>query len=166
GFFSGAHPNDPWQVAVGYQYNRDNLLGSPFDTHGLNVTVTRFFGRWIGVDAQLGTGFYGNTGQTTTPPNLSVKTIFYGAGPRLALRTGSRYEPWIHLVVGMEHYRFSQTAGLLGSNNAFAGNAEAGLDVYMRPHLALRGQAGFVGSRFFSANQRSFEIVGGVVLGF
>ncbi len=166
GYFSGHHQNDPWQAAFAYQYNRDNLLGSPFNTHGLNVTVTRFFGRWIGVEAQVGTGFFGTTGQTTIPPSLSVKSVFFGAGPRLALRTGSRFEPWIHVVVGMEHYRFSQTAGLLGSNNALAGEAGVGMDVYLRPHLAVRGEAGFIGSRFFSTNQRSFQVLGGVVFGF
>src|SRR5271157_4803038 len=115
-YFSGDHPNDPWQVSFGLQYNRDNLLGSPFNTYGLNVSGTRFFGKWFGVEAQMGTGFLGTTGKTTTPPSLSVKSIFFGAGPRVALRTGSRYEPWLHVVAGLEHYRFSQTAGLLGSN--------------------------------------------------
>jgi hypothetical protein len=162
----GEHQNDPWQIAVGYQYNRNNLLGSPFNTHGLNVSATRFFGRWFGVEAQMGTGFLGNTGQTSNPPNLDAKSIFIGGGPRLALRSGSRYEPWAHVVVGMEHYRFSQTAGVLGSNNALAGVAGGGLDVYLTPHWALRAEADAVGSRFFSTNQRSFQIVAGFVFSF
>jgi len=162
----GQHEVDPWQIAIGYQYNRDNLLGSPFSTHGVNFSVARNFGRWFGVEAQVGVGFLGNTGQTTTPPNLDAKSLFVGAGPRLAYRNRSRYEPWVHLVVGMEHYRFSQTAGFLGSNNAIAGAAGGGVDVYLKPHLALRAEADAVGSRFFSTNQRSFQIVGGLVLGF
>jgi hypothetical protein len=160
------HDRDPWQIAVGYQYNRDNLLGSPFNTHGLNVSVARYFGRWFGVEAQVGAGFYGNTGQTTTPPNLNTKSVFVGAGPRLAYRTRSRYEPWVHVLVGMEHYRFSQTAGLLGSNSALAGPAGGGLDVFLSTHMAVRVEADPLGSRFFATNQRSFQIVGGLVLGF
>jgi len=163
---AGLHAENVWQIALGYQYNRDNLVGSPFNTHGLNVSATRFFGRWFGVEGQLGTGFFGTTGQTTNPPNLSAKSVFVGAGPRLALRSRSRYEPWIHLVVGLEHYRFSQTAGVLGSNNALAGSAGGGLDVYLMPHIAFRAEADMVGSRFFSTNQRSFQIIGGVVFGF
>ena len=128
----GEHRDDPWQLAIGYQYNRDNLLGSPFDTHGANFALARYFGRWFGVEAQLGVGFLGNTGQTSTPPNLSAKSVFVGAGPRLAYRTRSRLEPWAHLVVGLEHYRFSQTAGLLGSNNALAGAAGGGIDFYLK----------------------------------
>ncbi len=60
------HEYDPWQFAVGYQYNRDNLLGSPFNTHGVNFSLARYFGRWFGVEAQAGVGFLGNTGQTTS----------------------------------------------------------------------------------------------------
>jgi hypothetical protein len=160
------HEGAPWQIAVGYQYNRDNLLGSPFNTHGLNVSLARYFGKWLGVEAQVGVGFLGNTGQTTTPPNLGAKSLFAGAGPRLVIRNHSRYEPWGHLVVGIEHYRFDQTAGLLGSNNAIAGAAGGGVDVYLRPHMAARIEADAVGSRFFSTNQRSFQIVGGVVFNF
>ena len=160
------HVDDPWQVAAGYQYNRDNLLGSPFNTHGINFSVARYFGRWVGVEAQLGVGFLGTTGQTTTPPNLGAKSLFIGGGPRFAYRNRSRYEPWVHVVVGMEHYRFDQTAGLLGSNNALAGNAGGGLDIFLKSHIAVRAEGDFVGSRFFSTNQRSFQIVGGLVLGF
>ncbi len=162
----GQPGDDPWQLAFGYQYNRDNLLGSPFNTHGANVSIARYFGHWFGVEAQVGVGFLGRTGNTTTPPNIDSKSLFFGAGPRLAYRKNSRYEPWVHLVVGLEHYRFSQTAGLLGSNTALAGAAGGGLDVFLRTHLAVRLEADAVGSRFFSTNQRSFQVVGGVVLGF
>jgi hypothetical protein len=157
---------DRWQLAVGYQYNRDNLLGSPFSTHGINVSFARYFGRWFGVEAQVGTGFLGNTGKTSTPPNLDAKSIFVGGGPRLTYRNRSRLEPWIHGVVGMEHYRFSQTAGLLGSNTSLAYAGGGGIDVYVKPHWSLRAEADAIGSRFFSTDQRSFQVVGGVVYGF
>jgi hypothetical protein len=156
----------PWQIAVGYQYNRDNLLGSPFSTHGANFSLTRFLTRWIGVEAQVGAGFLGNTGQTTTPPNLAAKSLFVGAGPRLILRNRTRYEPWVHAVVGFEHYRFSQTAGILGSNNALAVPVGGGVDIYLTPRLAIRTEADAVFSRFFSTNQRAFQVVGGLALNF
>ena len=157
---------DSWQVAIGYQYNRDNLLGSPFNTHGANVDLVRFFGRWVGVEAQMGVGFLGTTGSTTVPPNLGAKSLYIGGGPRFAWRNRSRYEPWVHVTVGMEHYRFQQTAGLLGSNNALAGDAGGGVDYYLKTHIALRAEGDFIGSRFFSATQRSFQVVGGLVLDF
>jgi hypothetical protein len=155
-----------WQVAVGYQYNRINLLGSPFNTDGLNVTVTRFFGRWFGVDGQLGTGFFGNTGATSNPPNLGVNSLFVGGGPRLAYRSRSRIEPWIHVVVGLQDFRFTQTAGVLGSNHALGGVGGGGLDYALGPHLALRGEADVLETRFFSTYQRHFQAIGGFVLNF
>lgn len=158
--------NDPWQFAVGYQYNRDNLLGSPFNTHGVNFTLTRYFKRWLGIDAQIGAGFLGNTGSTSTPPNLDAKSLFAGMGPRLAIPNRSRFEPWGHVLVGFEHYRFSQTAGVLGSNNALAGPAGGGVDIYITPRAAFRVEADAVYSRFFSVNQRSFQAVVGLVLNF
>jgi len=167
GYFStGAHEENRWNIAVGYQYNRDDLLGIPFNTSGLNVSAARFFDRWFAIEGQLGAGLTGTTGQSSTPPNLVVKSIFVGAGPRVAYRTRSRYEPWIHLLVGLEHYRFSQTAGVLGSNNSVAGTGGGGLDVYLNPHVAIRAGADMIVTDFFSANQRSLQIVGGVVLGF
>ena len=160
------HESEPWQIAIGYQYNRDNLLGTPFNTHGVNVDFARYFGRWIAVEAGVGVGFLGNTGQSSTPPNLSAKSLFAGAGPRLRYRNRSRYEPWIHALVGIEHFRFSQTAGVLGSNSALAGPAGGGLDVYVTRQIAFRVEADAFYSRFFQTNQRSFQVVGGLAYNF
>ena len=167
GYFSmGAHEENTWNVAVGYQYNRESLLGSSFNTNGLNISAAHFFDRWFAIEAQLGSGLSGNTGQSSSLPNLTVKSLFAGAGPRVAYRTHSRYEPWAHLLVGLDHYRFTQSGGSLGSNSSVAGMGGGGMDVYLNPHLALRGGADVVVSEFFSTNQRSLQIVGGVVLGF
>jgi hypothetical protein len=167
GFFStGAHEENKWNLGVGYQYNRDHLVGNPFNTSGISVTTARFLDRWFAIEAQLGTGLTGNTGQSSAPPNLTAKSLFIGAGPRVAYRTHSRYEPWVHLLAGLDHYRFSQTAGVLGGNNSVAGTAGGGLDVYLNPHLAVRAEGDEVITHFFSTNQRSFQAVGGIVLGF
>jgi hypothetical protein len=158
--------NEPWQINFGYQYNRDNLLGSPFNTHGLNVGVARFVKRWFAIEASMGAGFLGNTGQSSMPPNLNAKSLFVGVGPRLVYRNRSRYEPWGHVEVGFEHYRFSQTAGLLGSNNALGGPAGGGVDIYTTARTAIRIEADAFYSRFFSTNQRAFQVVGGFVVNF
>lgn len=161
----GAGSYAPWQIAVSFQYNRDNLIGSPFNAYGGNVSLARYFVRWFGVEGQLGVGF-GNTRQTTIPPNLTAKSIFFGIGPRLAYRNRTRFEPWAHVLIGAEHFRFSQTTGFLGTNNALAGPAGGGVDVYFTPNVGLRAEADFIGSRFFSTNQRSFQVIGGVVINF
>jgi hypothetical protein len=154
-----------WQLSGGYQYQRINLTGTPFNTNGLNVSVVRYFRRWLGAEGQLGFGF-GNTGATTIPPNLSAKSIIAGGGPRLALRGYSRFEPWIHANFGIAHLHFSQTAGVLGSNSAVAGVGGGGVDFRLTPRSSFRAEADWVGSHFFSTNQRSFQVVTGLVLNF
>lgn len=64
---AGDHRDDPWQLAISYQYNRDNLIGSPFNTHGINISGTRFFGRWFGAEAQVGVGFLEKPGRRPRP---------------------------------------------------------------------------------------------------
>ncbi|MGH9678768.1 MAG: hypothetical protein ACRD4Y_02330 [Candidatus Acidiferrales bacterium] len=154
-----------WQFSIGYQYNRINLTGSPFVTHGLTTGITRYFGSWFGVDGQLGFGF-GNTGATSSPSNLSAQSLFAGIGPRLAYRHGQRLEPWLHCVIGVEHFKFTQTAGVLGNNTALAGAAGGGVDYKLGPHTSLRAEADAIGSRFFSVNQRHFQVIGGLVFNF
>ena len=154
-----------WQISLGYQYNQINLLGSPFTTNGLSFDAVRFFGRWFGVEGQVGIGF-GNTGTTSTPPNLNTQSLFAGGGARLAYRNRGRIEPWIHAVFGEQHFRFNQTAGVLGNNTALAGAAGAGVDYLLSAHTAIRGEADFIGSRFFSTNQRHFQVVSGLVFNF
>ncbi len=154
-----------WQVSAGYQFERVNLLGTPFDTNGLNVSVVRYFNSWFGAEGQLGLGF-GNTGATTFPPDLSAKSIIVGVGPRLALRGHTRFEPWIHANIGIEHFRFSQTAGILGTNTALAVVGGGGVDFRLNPRTSFRAEVDWIGSRFFSTNQRSFQVVTGVVFNF
>src|SRR5712671_400294 len=154
-----------WQVSAGYQFERVNLLGTPFDTHGLNVSVVRYSTSWLGAEGQLGLGF-GNTGATTFPPDLSAKSIIVGVGPRLALRGHTRFEPWIHANIGVEHFRFSQTAGILGTNTALAVVGGGGVDFRLNPRTSFRAEVDWVGSRFFSTNQRSFQVVTGLVVNF
>src|ERR1700682_5154637 len=167
---SGSHPRTAyeltnWQVSLGYQFNRINLTGSPFDTNGLNSSFVRYFGKWIGAEAQLGLGF-GNTGATTFPPNLTAKSLFAGGGPRLVLRGHGRIEPWAHAIIGIEHFRFSQTSGVLGNNTALAGVAGGGIDFRLDPRTSLRVEGDWLGTRFFSVNQRSFQVVTGLVFNF
>jgi hypothetical protein len=170
GVGSGPHSSSSselskWQVAFGYQFNRINMLGSPFDTNGLNISTVRYFGRWVGAEAQAGGG-YGNTGATTVPANLTSKSLFAGGGPHLAFRGHGRIEPWAHALVGTEIFRFSQTAGLLGSNSAMAGVGGGGVDLRLNASTSLRAEGDWLGSRFFSADQRHFQVVTGLVFNF
>jgi len=154
-----------WQLGASYQYNQINLTGSPFYTNGVNVSVVRFLNGWLGVEAQLGLG-YGNTGVTTSPANLTAKSLYVGGGPRLAYRGRWRIEPWVHGNAGVQYFRFSQTAGVLGTNRALAGMVGGGLDLSLNLQTTLRGEADFIGTRFFNVQQRHFQATAGIVFNF
>ena len=159
------HEFKTWQISICYQYNLINLLGSPFRTDGVNASAVRYFGRWIGIETQ-GSFARGNTAQTTNPPNLKAQSWLVAAGPRLAFRNRSRFEPWAHLVVGIQELRFSQNTGLLGDNSAHVGAAGGGVDFYLNPKLAVRAGADAIGSQYFSTTQRHFQETAGLVLNF
>jgi hypothetical protein len=153
-----------WELAVGYQFNRINMLGKPFDTNGLSISTVLYFGKWLGAEAQASVG-YGNTGATTVPPALIAKSLF-GGGPRLAFRGHGRIEPWVHALVGEELFRFSQTVGDLGNNTALAGVGGGGIDLRLTARTSFMLEGDWLGSRFFSADQRHFQVVTGLVFNF
>lgn len=156
--------DNPWQLAVGYQYNRINLTGTPFNTNGMNTSLAYFPINWLGLEGEVGAGF-GNTNTTLRPPNLTAKSVFAGGGARLAYPGQHRIEPWIHGVVGMEHFRFTQTA-LLGDTTALAWLAGGGVDYSLGPYVALRAQADVLWTDLYSGNQRNFQAIGGIVFKF
>jgi hypothetical protein len=66
-----------WQIADGYQFNRIFFRGifAPFDTNGFNASVTRFFGRELGVEGDVSAGF------APAIPSASAASMFVGGGP-------------------------------------------------------------------------------------
>jgi outer membrane protein with beta-barrel domain len=163
--FSAGIEGTVWELGIGYQYNRFNLTGTPFNNNGLNVFVGRFLNDWFGIEGGVGMGF-GHTGTSIPPTSLVAKSLFAGGGIRMAYRGHGRSEPWIHGLGGLEHFRFTQTAGILGSNSALAGVVGGGIDYHLNPRTAVRLEADAIGSRFFSANQRHFQVVTGLVFNF
>jgi hypothetical protein len=154
-----------WQLSLSYQFNRINMTGTPFNTNGFSVGITRYFTPWFGVDGQGGFGF-GNPGAAVVPTCPCVKSIFAGGGPRLVYRNHTRLVPWVHFVGGMQHFKFAQTGGPLGNNTSLAGMAGGGVDYPFTSHLAIRAQADEIFTRYFSVNQRHFQVVTGLVFTF
>src|ERR1035437_6240213 len=100
---------EPWQVGIGYQYQHYNVLGQTFHNNGFNTDLTRYLNNWFGVQGAVAMGF-GNTG---TPLNPTVsctcaKSLFGGGGPHVAVHNNSRFETWVHVLVGWQHFRFAQ----------------------------------------------------------
>ena len=154
----------PWQIAFGYQYGRVNLTGKPFNTEGFSINGVRFFGGWFGLEAEMADGF-GNTHNLTVPPNLSVKPLLLLGGVHFAHR-GGRVEPWVHALVGTDHFRFTQSAGPYGGNFVLAWDGGVGMDFHLNPRLAIRGDADYLGTHFNGSIQRNFQAGAGLVFNF
>jgi hypothetical protein len=161
-----------WQISIGYQFNRFNMPlqkvgvntvpAFSVNDNGLNVSLTRFFRSWAGLEAESAAGF----GSGSAPQIASAASLFLGGGPRIARRGHGRYEPWGHVLVGLEHFRFTQTAVTYGSNNSLGYVLGGGVDIHINTRTAFRLQADYLGTTLFSMAQSNWQIGAGVVFNF
>ncbi len=160
-----------FNIGVGYQYQHFNEFGTTFHNHDYNVDfgmhvfdlVTGAAGRLsAGVEGAAMAGFGGHTGGN---PSLNVKSFFLGAGPHITLENNSRFEPWVHGLVGWQHLRFTQTA-TLGSNSALGYMVGGGLDIRLTRLIYWRFQADYLGTNFQSSLQSNYSMGSGVILYF
>jgi hypothetical protein len=151
----------PWQIAVGYQYDRLSFRGtlSPFSTNGGNISATRYLGRMFGIEAALAGGF------GHAEPGVSTWSIAAMAGPRIAYRTRGRFEPWVHGLVGAVHFNFG---GLQfpGSTTSAARVGGGGLDYRVNSSLSLKVQADYLGTLLAGVPQRNVQFVTGLAWNF
>jgi hypothetical protein len=129
---------------------------------GLDISFTRFFISWGGLEGEAFAGF----GSGSAPQIASAKSVFVGGGPRFAYRGHGRFEPWVHTLIGLEHFRFTQTAIDYGSNNSLAFVGGGGVDIHMNPHAAFRVQFDYLGTDFFKQSQANWQIGAGVAFNF
>jgi len=154
---------EPWQLGIGYQYQHYQVLGQSFHNHGFNTDITRYVTDWLGLEGNVAMGFGGNTG---APLHLDAKSLFVGGGPHIAIYNSSRLEPWGHVLVGLQHFRFTQTGGILGSNNALGIMAGGGVDIKFGSRVSWRIQGDYIGTHFQSAMQTNYSFGSGFVLNF
>ncbi len=156
-------PSDraPWQLGFGYQYQHYKALGQSFHTNGFNTDFTRYMNNWLGIEGTAVMGF----GHTSTTPSLVAKSFFVGGGPHVTVHNIGRFEPWVHVLVGWQHFRFTQTA-TIGSNSALGIMGGGGLDFKVGPRAFWRIQGDYIGTRFQSAMQTNYSIGTGLVLNF
>jgi hypothetical protein len=123
-----------FELGVGYQYQHFNVLGTRFHNNDYSVDfgmhlfdlITGAAGRvTVGVEGAVAAGFGGHTGGN---PSLDVKSFFVGAGSNVAIENNSRFDPWIHGLVGRERLRFTQSA-TLGANSALDYMVGGGVDI-------------------------------------
>jgi opacity protein-like surface antigen len=134
-----------YEVYAGYAYTSLNQVNqSRFGLQGVNLSVTRNFGRYFGVTAE---GDYFRfpistpevLGSTATP---SVESVLFG--PVLHATIYGRVGGFFHGLLGGEH-----TAGENETPNvSFAGGVGGGLEYSLSPRLALRASGDYIGASF------------------
>lgn len=153
---------DAWQLGAGFVFSHYNVLGTTFNDYGFQGDIARYLNRWFAVEG-AGLAGFGHTGGT---PNLDAKSVFLGGGPHLSLHDSPRFEPWVHVLVGWEHFRFTQTA-TLGSESHLAFMAGGGVDYKIRgSRLYWRVQGDFIGMKIGSSVPGDYAVGTGLVLNF
>jgi hypothetical protein len=152
---------EAWQLGIGFQYQHYSLLGQSFHTVGYNVGLTRYLNNWFGIE---GAGVFG-FGSAGTAPSLDAKSFFIGGGPHIAFNNSSRFEPWVHVISGWQHFRFTQTAKI-GSNSAVGFMGGGGVDYKLGARAYWRIQGDFIGTHFLSSIEKSYSFGTGLIFNF
>ncbi len=151
--------------------------------NGGSTSIAFNFNRHLGLVADFGAytnsqmRFTGTYTSTVNVNNSNVGVLSYLIGPRLSFRKNERVSPFVQALFGGVHANQVSLAGctfsctLLPSQNAFAMTAGGGLDLRVRPHLAIRIiQAEYLMTRFTSyttgsaATQNDMRLSAGIVI--
>jgi hypothetical protein len=153
---------DPWQIGAGFQYSHFNVLGQTFHNLGYQADVTRYLNNWFGVEGVANAGF----GHVDNSSGIDAKTFFIGGGPHISVYDSAHLEPWVHVVVGYERFRFTQTAAL-GSIGHAAFMGGGGLDYKIGGgRLYWRVQGDFIGTNVGPGISKNYSFGTGLVLNF
>ena len=134
-------PNFRYEVFAGYGYISLNQLNqSRSGLQGVNLSITRDWGRFFGVTADG--AFYKYAIVSGNPGNPSVDTVLFG--PVLHGNLYGNTSGFVHGLIGGEH-----TGGeSMTPNISFAGGIGGGLEYKLRQHLALRASGDYIGASF------------------
>jgi hypothetical protein len=144
---------------MNFSYQRFDIGNNNNNLYGIQSSVTRFIGdSKFGVEGTVAATF------GFLNPKDREQVVFYGGGLHVGKRTG-KVQPWVHAIAGAAHDRFNQTAGP-ATYNGFGFMAGGGVDIGLRPHLALRVEGDFLGTHFGGVWQKTINAGGGIVVNF
>jgi len=157
-----------WQLGFGYQYQHFKILGQTFHDNGFNTNFTGYLNDWFGLEGTAAFGFGTITNPVGVPGPIHAKSTIIGGGPHIAVHNGSRFEPWAHVLVTWDHFRFTETNNVigLGSNSAVGFTAGGGVDFKLFPRTYWRVQGDALGSRFGPTREFNYSIGTGINFNF
>lgn len=158
------------EIGFGYQYQGYDVFGRTFHDDGYNVNIGVHLFDWLtGAEGRLTVSAEGTTafgfGHTGGSPDLDAKSLFIGGGPHVSIQSHSRLEPWIHIIPGWQHFRFTQ-GPVLGSNSTFGFMAGGGLDIRVNRGVYWRVQGDYIGTTLQSSEQSNYSVGTGLILYF
>ena len=120
-----------YEVYAGYGYTSINQVDlSRNGLQGVDVSVTRDWGKYFGITAQG--GYFRYAYDTTNPGDPSVDMLL--VGPVLHTPLYSKANAFVHLMLGGQH-----TGGeSITPNFAFALGAGGGVEYQLKPRIFLR----------------------------
>ena len=133
-----------YEVYGGFAYSALNQVNtSRYALGGINVSVTRNFGKYFGVTAEGDYFKYSlGSGSIPNPGNPSIESVF--GGPQLHANLYGKFNGFFHVLLGGEH-----TGGNSQTPNiSFAGGPGGGLEYSLSPRLALRASGDYIGASF------------------
>jgi hypothetical protein len=156
-FLYGGRDDYRWQLGIGASWVRFRSKVFNASAVGVNTSLSYYLNNWLGVEGNVLTGF---------APEIfdreHVKLVNFTGGARIAWRQ-RRWEPWVHVLVGLSH---EQPQTEESGRNSFAVQAGGGADYRFNPRLSFRLQGDWLHTQFFGDSQNNFNLVGGVVLHF
>ncbi len=147
-----AAPTEPakkYEIFAGYGYTAINQIDQArYGLQGVNVSVTRDWGRFFGLTADG--GYYNwplmQNSSNPNPGNPKVETILLG--PVLHAHIAGHIDGFFRVLLGGAH--ITDEPNYTTPNISFAGGAGGGLDYKFSPHLSFRASGDDIDSSFSS----------------
>lgn len=161
---AGAQQTPNAEVFGGYQYQSLNAGGQIATAHnilGANAGGNGCQGFGAGVAYHLNDYFaaVGDVGackETGLVTGLSAHDVNFLFGPRVTFRSNGKVVlPFVQVLLGGQYATVSSGSSALGSATSFATIAGGGADLKLTDHIALRGQADYLYTKFVGKNQNS-----------
>lgn len=137
--------NDPGNVFDDDFFDRRTGL------HGFHVNATGYFNSWFGISGDFSWHRKRNTEEFGggERDQLTTRTMYFMAGPKVKFRNPSRVEPFVHVLAGGANTKFdADTTRLIGGgtfnssfetdSTDFAMAVGAGIDVRLGDTVSLR----------------------------
>lgn len=159
---------EEWQLGLGFQYSHFAAFGLNWHNIGYDGSLTRYVNDWFGIEGAVLAGFGHSSTSPQIPRALDAKSLFAVGGPHIAFSNKTKFEPWGHVLVGLAHFRFTQTNNTvgLGSNSALGFLAGGGVDVKLGGRAYWRIQADYVETHFLSKAENNYSFGSGLVFNF